>query len=118
MHPSSVLHVRFHSPALTGTEVSKGTRYPVAHAAGLRGINPEVIGRLRPKVIEAHTDYRRSVIWVQPDWGFGCLGQTTWIRTVVHNSVMHRGPAGIVCCPADNRQILPRQFNLRTLDDP
>jgi hypothetical protein len=118
MHPSSVLHVRFHSPALTGTEVSKGTRYPVAQAASLRGINPEVIGRLRPKVIEAHTDYRRSVIWVQPDWGFGCLGQTTWIRTVVHNSVMHRGPAGIVCCPADNRQILPRQFNLRTLDDP
>ena len=44
LHPSSVLHVRFHSPALTGTELSKGAGYAVASAVGLHGINPEVIG--------------------------------------------------------------------------
>jgi hypothetical protein len=111
--------VRFiHYRRLTSAEVSKGARSAVAHAAGLHGINPEVIDCPRPKVIKAHTEHRRSVIRVQPDRGFGGLGQATRICTVVHNSVMHRGPAGIIRCPSDNRQILPRQLDPRTLDDP
>ncbi len=118
LHPSSVLHVRFHSPALTGTEVSKGARYEVGSAVGLHGINSEVIGCPRLKVIKAYTEYRRCVIRVQPDRGFGCLGQAMGVCAVVHDSVMHGGAAGIVRCPIDNRQILPRQLDLRPLNDP
>jgi hypothetical protein len=106
---SSVLRVRLYPPPrLTGTEVSKGARYAVAPAAGLHGIDLEVIGSPRLQVIKAHTEHRQCVIWVQPDRGSGCLGQGIRICTIVHNPVMHRGPTGIIGCPADNRQMLLR----------
>ena len=108
---------RFHSPALAGTEVSKGARYEIGSATGLHGINSEVIGCPRLKVIKAYAEYRRCMVRVQPDRGFGCLGQAMGICAIVHDSVMHGGAAGIVRCPADNRQIPPPQLDLRPLDD-
>src|SRR5260370_42543527 len=39
----------------------------------------------------------------------GGLAQSFWIRTVVHNRVVHGQAAGIVYRPSDNRQMAPHQ---------
>ena len=52
------------------------------------------------------------------DSGTSASDQAMWIFTVVHDSTMHGGAAGIVRRPVDNRQMLLRQLGLRLLDDP
>src|ERR1700736_3976064 len=54
---------------------------------------------------------------VQPDRIFGGLTQVFWIRTVVHNAIMHGPTTGIVYRPSDNRQISTRQRDLWPLGD-
>ena len=93
------------------------TLHTVALAAGLHRVDHVVIGRLRFEVIKTYSENRRWMIRIQPDWRFGGLDQAIRIGTVVHDSVMHRGSAGIIGCPADNRQILLGQLNLGSLDD-
>src|SRR5713226_5641070 len=57
------------------------------------------------------------MVRVQPDRIFGGLAQLFWIRTIVHNPIVHRRATGIVCRPPDNRQMLLRQLDLWPLAD-
>src|ERR1700756_3927017 len=56
------------------------------------------------------------MVGVQPDRIFGGLAQVLWIRTVVHDSVMHGQAAGVVCHPPNNREPARRR-DLWPLDD-
>src|SRR5712692_10044515 len=57
------------------------------------------------------------MVRVQPARIFGGLAQLFWIRTIVHNPIVHRRATGIVCRPPDNRQMLLRQLDLWPLAD-
>src|SRR5713101_448697 len=75
---------------------------PVALAIGFNRVDRVVVSCSRPEAVYAHAENRRCVTRVQPDRRFCRLAQASWIRTVVHDSVMHRGATGIVRCPPDN----------------
>src|ERR1700724_4870000 len=54
---------------------------------------------------------------VQPERILGGLAQVFWIRTIVHNAIMHGRATGIVYRPSYNRQISARQRDLWPLGD-
>src|ERR1700738_2331366 len=56
------------------------------------------------------------MVGVQPDRIFGGLAPVFWIRTIMHNPIVHGRAAGIVCRPPDNRKPA-RQRDLWPLDD-
>jgi hypothetical protein len=98
--------------------VVNGALHSIALASGLHRINCVVVGRPWLEVVESHAEDRRCVIRVQPDRRFCGLDQAIWICTIVHDSVMHGGASAIVRRPVDNRQMLLRQADLRSLGDP
>src|SRR5690242_13423453 len=54
---------------------------------------------------------------VEPDWGFCCLAQFLWIRTILYDAVMYIRPAGVVRCPPNNGQIVRHRLQFRSLGD-
>jgi hypothetical protein len=99
------------------SEVLNRTLHPIALAAGLHRVDQVVVGRFWLEVIKTYSENRRWMIRTHPDRRFCGLDQAIWIGAIVHNSKMHRGSAGIIRCPADNRQILFGQLDLGSLDD-
>ena|SRR5580658_1620783 len=76
-------------------------------------INAEIVGGPRLEMVDANPEEGRCVVGVQPDRRCCSLSEAIRPRTVMHEAVMNRRAAGSVGAPADDRQILCRQLNLR-----
>ena len=87
----------------TDSEVPDRAGHIIPLTVRTYGINPEIIGRPPLEIIEPYAEDCRRVALVQPDRRSGYFDHAAWTETIVHDSVMHRGAAGVVRGPSDNR---------------